>query len=212
MAKETSPDHHPPNSQHESRRDFLKQSSLLTAFAVTPPFLSKGADSAWDEKAAGYFEKKPLSVQINGVNHNLSIEPRTTLLDLMREQLALTGTKKGCDHGQCGACTVHVDDRRVLSCLTLAVMVEGKKVTTIEGLAKGDQLHPMQEAFIKHDGFQCGFCTPGQVMSAIACIREGHANSDDEIREYMSGNICRCGAYPNIVKAIADVKKGGQKL
>jgi xanthine dehydrogenase YagT iron-sulfur-binding subunit len=132
------------------------------------------------------------------------------LLDLLREQLALTGTKKGCDHGQCGACTVHVDGNRVLSCLSLAVMLEGKKVTTIEGLASGDKLHPMQDAFIKHDGFQCGYCTPGQIMSAIACIQEGHANSEDEIREYMSGNICRCGAYPNIVKAIADVKKGGQ--
>ena len=134
------------------------------------------------------------------------------MLDLLREQLALTGTKKGCDHGQCGACTVHVDGKRVLSCLSLAVMQEGKKVTTIEGLANGDKLHPMQEAFIKHDGFQCGYCTPGQIMSGIACINEGHANSDDEIREYMSGNICRCGAYPNIVKAIADVKKGGPKL
>jgi xanthine dehydrogenase YagT iron-sulfur-binding subunit len=134
------------------------------------------------------------------------------LLDLLREQLALTGTKKGCDHGQCGACTVHVDGKRVLSCLSLAIMQEGKKVSTIEGLANGDNLHPMQQAFIRHDGFQCGYCTPGQIMSAVACIREGHANTDEEIREYMSGNICRCGAYPNIVKAIADVKKGGQKL
>jgi xanthine dehydrogenase YagT iron-sulfur-binding subunit len=124
----------------------------------------------------------------------------------------LTGTKKGCDHGQCGACTVHVDGQRVLSCLSLACMQEGKRVTTIEGLAQGDKLHPMQEAFIRHDGFQCGYCTPGQIMSAVACIREGHADSDEEIREYMSGNICRCGAYPNIVKAIAEVKKGGQKL
>jgi len=207
----------PPQQQadqfpNEGRRDFLKQSSILTALAVTPPCLVKAARSELDEKAAGYFERLPLSIEVNGVNHKLSLEPRLTLLDLMREQLALTGTKKGCDHGQCGACTVHVDGRRVLSCLTLAVMVEGKKVTTIEGLANGDKLHPMQEAFIKHDGFQCGYCTPGQIMSAIACIREGHANSDDEIREYMSGNICRCGAYPNIVKAIADVKKGGQQL
>jgi xanthine dehydrogenase YagT iron-sulfur-binding subunit len=198
--------------RNEGRRDFIKQSSLLTALAVTPPFLVKAAKSELDEKAAGYFEKMPLSIEVNGVNHNLAIEPRTTLLDLMREQLALTGTKKGCDHGQCGACTVHVDGNRVLSCLTLAVTVERKKVTTIEGLADGDKLHPMQEAFIKHDGFQCGYCTPGQIMSAIGCIREGHANSDDEIREYMSGNICRCGAYHNIVKAIADVKNGGQKL
>ena len=177
-----------------------------------PPLLVKAAASEWDEKAAAYFEKVPLSLDVNGTAHKLSDEPRTTLLDLLREQLALTGTKKGCDHGQCGACTVHVNGKRVLSCLSLAVMQEGKKVTTIEGLANGDKLHPMQEAFIKHDGFQCGYCTPGQIMSGVACIREGHANSDEEIREYMSGNICRCGAYPNIVKAIADVKKGGQKL
>jgi xanthine dehydrogenase YagT iron-sulfur-binding subunit len=135
-----------------------------------------------------------------------------TLLDLLREQLYLTGTKKGCDLGQCGACTVHVDGQRVLSCMTLAVMQAGKKITTIEGIAKGDELHPMQEAFIKHDGFQCGYCTPGQIMSGIACIREGHAGSEAEIKEYMSGNICRCGAYPNIVNAIREVaKKGGTK-
>lgn len=194
----------------ETRRRFLKQSTLLSALAVTPPALLKAAVSEWDEKAAAYFEKVPLSIEVNGVKHSLSVEPRVSLLDLLREQLALTGTKKGCDHGQCGACTVHVEGKRVLSCLSLAVMQEGKKVTTIEGLANRDQLHPMQEAFIKHDGFQCGYCTPGQIMSAVACIQEGHANSEDEIREYMSGNICRCGAYPNIVKAITDVKKGGQ--
>jgi len=211
MAQKKSHNHQQEDKYHnEARRNFLKQSSFLTALAVTPPFLLKAAESEWDEKAAGYFEKIPLSIEINGVDHSLSIEPRVTLLDLMREQLALTGTKKGCDHGQCGACTVHVDGHRVLSCLTLAVTVEGKKVTTIEGLADGDKLHPMQAAFIEHDGFQCGYCTPGQIMSAIGCIREGHANSDDEIREYMSGNICRCGAYPNIVKAIADVKREGK--
>jgi xanthine dehydrogenase YagT iron-sulfur-binding subunit len=200
------------NYSHESRRTFLKQSTILTALAVTPPALVKAAEAGLDEKAAGYFEQVTVPLEINGITHKLSIEPRTTLLDLLREQLALPGTKKGCDHGQCGACTVHVDGRRVLSCMTLAVMVEGKKITTIEGLADGDKLHPMQEAFIQHDGFQCGYCTPGQIMSAVACVREGHANSDDEIREYMSGNICRCGAYPNIVKAIADVKKGGQPV
>jgi xanthine dehydrogenase YagT iron-sulfur-binding subunit len=199
------------NCPNEARRNFLKQSSLLAALAAVPSYFSKAADAQWDEKAAALFEKQPLLLEINGTSHKLSIEPRTTLLDLLREQLALTGTKKGCDHGQCGACTVHVDGRRVLSCMSLAVMQEGKKVTTIEGLADGDKLHPMQEAFIRHDGFQCGYCTPGQIMSAVACIHEGHANSEEEIREYMSGNLCRCGAYPNIVKAIADVKKGGLK-
>ena len=144
--------------------------------------------------------------------HAFSIEPRVTLLDMLREQLHLTGTKKGCDHGQCGACTVHINGKRVNACLTLAVMQHGNKITTIEGLAKGDDLHPMQEAFIKHDGFQCGYCTPGQIMSAVACVQEGHAETDDDIREYMSGNICRCGCYTNIVDAIKDGKKGGKSL
>lgn len=196
----------------ETRRDFLKKSTLLTAVALTPGAVVRAADNQWDEKLAGIFEKMPVHLEVNGVKHDLSIEPRVTLLDLLREQLDLTGTKKGCDHGQCGACTVHVDGHRVNSCLTLGVMVSGKKITTIEGLAKGDQLHPMQEAFLKHDGFQCGYCTPGQIMSAVACIREGHANSEGEIREYMSGNICRCGAYPNIVNAIQEVKEGGQEV
>jgi xanthine dehydrogenase YagT iron-sulfur-binding subunit len=196
--------------QNESRRDFLKKSTALAALAAASPALVKAAES--DEKIAGWFEKIPLQLEVNGKAYNLSVEPRVTLLDFLREQLALTGTKKGCDHGQCGACTVHVDGQRINSCLTLAVMQHGKKVTTIEGLSSGDKLHPMQDAFIKHDGFQCGYCTPGQIMSAIACIREGHANSADEIREYMSGNICRCGAYPNIVDAIMEVKQGGQPL
>lgn len=195
---------------HEARRNFLKQSSALVALALAPPVLVKAADN--DEKIASYFEKVPLQFEVNGVQQNLSIEPRVTLLDLLREQLNLTGTKKGCDHGQCGACTVHVEGRRVLSCLSLAVMQQGKKVTTIEGLADGDNLHPIQEAFIKHDAFQCGYCTPGQIMSAVACVREGHAGSEGEIREYMSGNICRCGAYPNIVDAIMEVKKSGGKV
>jgi xanthine dehydrogenase YagT iron-sulfur-binding subunit len=200
-----------PGEDH-TRRDFLKQSTLLTAIAFTPAVAVKAAEDHLDDKLAAVFEKVPLHVEINGKAHKLSVEPRTTLLDLLREQLDLTGTKKGCDYGQCGACTVHVDGHRVNSCLTLAAMVDGKKVTTIEGLAKGDELHPMQEAFIKHDGFQCGYCTPGQIMSAVACIREGHADSEAEIREYMSGNICRCGAYPNIVNAIMEVKDGAQKV
>ncbi|MEP7251625.1 MAG: 2Fe-2S iron-sulfur cluster-binding protein [Ginsengibacter sp.] len=197
------------NCLHNARRNFLKQSSLLTALAIAPPALLKAADNKFDEKAAKYFEQKSLQLEINGVQHQLSVEPRVTLLDLLREQLHLTGTKKGCDFGQCGACTVHVDGKRVLSCLSLAIMQNGKKVTTIEGLADGDKLHPMQDAFIKHDGFQCGYCTPGQIMSAVACVREGHADTDDNIREYMSGNICRCGAYPNIVDAIKEVKEKG---
>ena len=199
------------SSRNEQRRDFLKQSSILTALAITPQTVLKAASSNWDEKAAGFLEKVTVSMEINGVQQKLALEPRVVLLDLLREQLGLTGTKKGCDHGQCGACTVHIDGKRVLSCLTLAVMQSGRKVTTIEGLANGETLHPMQEAFIKHDGFQCGYCTPGQIMSAVACINENHANSESEIRENMSGNICRCGAYPNIVKAIAEVKSGGAK-
>jgi len=143
-----------------------------------------------------------VTLKVNGRTHQLRLDPRVTLLDVLRERLHLTGSKKGCDQGACGACTVHVGGRRVLSCLTLAVMAQGKEITTIEGLADGSKLHPVQDAFIACDGFQCGFCTPGQVMSAAACIKEGHTRSDQEIREFMSGNLCRCGAYPNIVDAI----------
>lgn len=197
-------------SHQNARRNFLKQTSALTALAFAPAVVVKAAEENADEKVAAMFEQKNISLEINGKLHELSVEPRSTLLDVLREQLQLTGSKKGCDFGQCGACTVHVNDKRVLSCLSLAVMQAGKKITTIEGLQKGEQLHPMQEAFIKHDGFQCGYCTPGQIMSAVACINEGHAGSDTEIREFMSGNICRCGAYPNIVDAIREVaKKGG---
>ncbi|KAA1179890.1 (2Fe-2S)-binding protein [Rhizobium tropici] len=144
-----------------------------------------------------------IALDINGQRRELDLEPRVTLLDALREHLSLTGTKKGCDQGQCGACTCHVDGKRVLSCLTLAAQVEGREITTIEGLAAdtGD-LHPVQAAFIEHDAFQCGYCTPGQIMSAVACIQEGHAGSDAEIREYMSGNLCRCGAYNSIVAAV----------
>jgi len=146
-----------------------------------------------------------LSLDINGRQHELDVEPRVTLLDALREHLALTGTKKGCDQGQCGACTCHVDGKRVLSCLTLAAQVEGRQITTIEGLAtENGDLHPVQAAFIEQDAFQCGYCTPGQIMSAVACIREGHAGSDAEIREYMSGNLCRCGAYNSIVAAVRE--------
>jgi len=192
-----------------SRRDFLKKSSLITAIALTPAAAVKASDLRLDERLSDAIEQMPLNIEINGKPYNLKVEPRTTLLDLLREKLHLTGTKKGCDQGQCGACTVHIDGVRANSCLQLAIMNDGAKITTIEGLAKGDELHPMQEAFIKHDGFQCGYCTPGQIMSAVACIHEGHANSETEIREFMSGNICRCGAYANIVNAIKEVKAGG---
>jgi xanthine dehydrogenase YagT iron-sulfur-binding subunit len=159
--------------------------------------------------AAPPFTKPIASVStrivVNGVSCTLTLDPRSSLLDVLRERLALTGAKKGCDHGQCGACTVHLDGRRVVSCLTPAVQTHGRQVTTIEGLSPSDgPLHPMQQAFIDHDALQCGYCTPGQIMAAVACVQEGHANSPEQIREYMSGNLCRCGAYVGIVRAIQD--------
>jgi xanthine dehydrogenase YagT iron-sulfur-binding subunit len=151
-------------------------------------------------------ETAPVTVSVNGQTHELEIEPRVSLLDALREHLGLTGSKKGCDQGTCGACTVWVDGRRVLACLTLAVTCEGREVTTIEGLAGDGELHPMQEAFVAHDAFQCGYCTPGQIMSAVALLEEGHAGDDAEIAEWMSGNICRCAAYPHIRAAIREVR------
>ncbi|MCF1460958.1 (2Fe-2S)-binding protein [Agrobacterium vitis] len=146
-----------------------------------------------------------ISLTINGAVHECDVEPRVTLLDALREHLSLTGTKKGCDQGQCGACTCHVDGKRVLSCMMLAAQAEGHAITTIEGIASPNgELHSVQTAFLEQDAFQCGYCTPGQIMSAVACIREGHAGSDAEIREYMSGNLCRCGAYNSIVAAVRD--------
>lgn len=148
----------------------------------------------------------PLDIvlRVNGTEHRISVDPRTTLLDALREHLHLTGSKKGCGLGQCGACTVLMDGRRVNSCLSLAALVEGREITTIEGLARGEQLHALQAAFIERDAFQCGYCTPGQIISGVACIKEGHAGSPQEIREWMGGNLCRCGAYDNIVAAIQD--------
>jgi xanthine dehydrogenase YagT iron-sulfur-binding subunit len=143
-----------------------------------------------------------VTLKVNGGNKSLTIDARTTLLDALREHAGLTGSKKGCDHGQCGACTVLIEGRRVLSCLTLAMAAQGQQITTIEGLASDGKLHLMQQAFIDQDAFQCGYCTPGQIISAVACVKEGHASSDDDIREFMSGNICRCAAYPNIVAAV----------
>jgi xanthine dehydrogenase YagT iron-sulfur-binding subunit len=150
------------------------------------------------------------TLAVNGDTRVVDLEPRTSLLDALRERLGLTGTKKGCDQGTCGACTVWVDGRRALSCLTLAVTCEGREITTIEGLAPDGELHPMQRAFIEHDAFQCGYCTPGQIMSAVAVIREGNAATDEDIAEFMSGNICRCAAYPNIRAAIREVRDAGQ--
>lgn len=156
-------------------------------------------------------QMRDVSLTVNGVAHSAHVDTRMTLLDALREKLNFTGTKKGCDQGQCGACTVHVDGERHLSCLTLAVAAQGHQVTTIEGLADGDRLHLMQQAFIDHDAFQCGYCTSGQIMSGVACVREGHASSDADIREYMSGNICRCAAYPNIVAAVKQAKSEMEK-
>jgi xanthine dehydrogenase YagT iron-sulfur-binding subunit len=190
----------------QSRRSFLMATASTAAVPVIARTLSADAAPA---RARDLDPRNPISValNINEREHRLSIDVRTTLLDSLREHLDLTGAKKGCDHGQCGACTVLIDGRRVLSCLTLAASVQGRSITTIEGLAKQDgELHPMQQAFIDHDAFQCGYCTPGQVLSAIGCVHEGHAESAAAVREYMSGNLCRCGAYPNIVAAIEQAK------
>ena len=159
--------------------------------------------------AQGASSPAPLDVvlRVNGTDHHLALDPRTTLVDALREHLHLTGSKKGCGLGQCGACTVLMDGKRVKSCLSLAALVEGREITTIEGLAQGEQLHPLQTAFIERDAFQCGYCTPGQIMAGVACLNEGHAGSAQEIREWMSGNICRCGAYDHIVVAIQDAAR-----
>jgi len=191
-----------------SRRQFVAIGiGAALALSLSPTFKRASALAPVAPPAVG--DPKPVTLLVNGKSIPLTIEPRVTLLDALREYAGLTGTKKGCDHGQCGACTVHIDGRRVLSCLTLAMMAQGKEVTTIEGLAHGDELHPVQQAFIDHDGFQCGYCTPGQIMSASAMLREPWGTSDDDVREAMSGNICRCGAYIGIVAAIQDARRNG---
>jgi xanthine dehydrogenase YagT iron-sulfur-binding subunit len=193
-----------------TRREVLGVAAGLTALPLLPA-VARADQPGQPATAPAAPESAGAVLTINGRQMNFSIEPRTTLLDLLREQTDMTGTKKGCDQGSCGACTVHIDGHRVLACLTLAVRCEDKAVTTIEGLASGDELHPMQAAFLEHDAFQCGYCTPGQIMSAVALVQEGHAGSDDEIREWMSGNICRCGAYPNIVDAVRDAASASRK-
>jgi xanthine dehydrogenase YagT iron-sulfur-binding subunit len=194
-----------------TRRQFLKQvAGTGAAIAVGPYFLGESRAAAAPPTLPGGGESTTaVRFRINGKEYNLQLDPRATLLDTLREGLNLTGSKKGCDHGQCGACTVLVNGRRINSCLSLAVTHEGDEITTIEGLAQGDELHPVQAAFIEHDGFQCGYCTPGQICSAVACLKEGHANDVTQIREWMSGNLCRCGAYPNIVAAIQDAQSKG---
>jgi xanthine dehydrogenase YagT iron-sulfur-binding subunit len=178
--------------------------------AGTPALAGLGmrlADAADHTTVRHSSDALTMALIVNRKSHSLKLDPRVTVLDALREHLQLTGTKKGCDQGQCGACTVLIDGRRVLACLTLAAAAQGKSIETIEGLAKPDgTLHPMQQAFIDHDAFQCGYCTPGQILSAVACVQEGHARTDEEIREYMSGNLCRCAAYPNIVAAIKDAR------
>lgn len=193
-----------------NRRAFMAGAAGAT---VAVPLTARAAgDAARPPAAKDASLPVDMMLRVNGADRPLSVDARTTVLDALREHLGLTGSKKGCDHGQCGACTVLIDGRRVVSCLTLAIAVQGRGITTIEGLSQGDKLHPMQQAFIDQDAFQCGYCTPGQIMSAIACVKEQHANSDEDIREYMSGNICRCAAYPNIVAAVkqaaSQIEKG----
>ena len=202
------------NSIDQSRRTFLKTSGTTAAAGVFSAYLpahaSSGVEPTYDSEVArpAIEGAVPITLRINGKDHKLQIDPRTTLLDCIRETVTLTGTKKGCDHGQCGACTVHVNGKRVLSCLNLALMHDGHEITTIEGLGTPEALHPMQKAFLDCDGYQCGYCTSGQIMSAVALLKEPCGPDDAAVKELMSGNICRCGAYPNIVAAIQQVRKG----
>ncbi|MER9593697.1 (2Fe-2S)-binding protein [Mesorhizobium sp. M0244] len=194
-----------------SRRSFMTGS---VSAAAAGPLMATSAKAAAPQAAASAEPRdlSAISLRINKQPYNLALDNRTSLLDTLRDHVGLTGTKKGCDHGQCGACTVLVDGKRVLSCLSFAVMNQGHEITTVEGLASADgNLHPMQQAFIDNDAFQCGYCTPGQIMSAIGCINEGHAGSEDDIREYMSGNLCRCAAYPNIVAAVVQARDETRK-
>ncbi|TWF75113.1 xanthine dehydrogenase YagT iron-sulfur-binding subunit [Pseudonocardia hierapolitana] len=196
----TTPPEGTPAPLEIGRRTVLKAGAAGTAVAALP----LAACSSTLESVPPTSGPREVALRVNGEVRALSVEPRVTLLDALRERMGLTGTKKGCDRGECGACTVLVDGRRIKSCMTLAVMQDGREVTTVEGLARGGELHPVQAAFVRQDGLQCGFCTPGQIMSAVAVIEEGHTSSDAEIREWMSGNLCRCSCYPNIVAAVRE--------
>lgn len=194
------PDPHDRKFLEVTRRQVLEAGTIVSVSGMLPGAAQAQALGSQPTPENGTTVQ--VSVQINGQPRVLEIDARASLLDMLRERLGLAGAKKGCDHGQCGACTVHVDGRRVASCLTVAAKVDGREVTTIEGIGSADALHPMQQAFIDQDALQCGYCTPGQIMAAIACVKEGHVSTPDQIREYMSGNICRCGAYVGIVAAI----------
>jgi xanthine dehydrogenase YagT iron-sulfur-binding subunit len=194
----------------DARRGFLKKSAAVAALYFTPSVLVKSF--ATDAIVPMPIAKEKLKFTLNGKPVTLEIDARTTMLNLLREQIGYTGTKKGCEMGQCGACTIHVNGKRLKSCTQLALNHQNNQITTIEGLAKGDQLHPMQAAFLKNDAFQCGYCTSGQIMSAVTCVREGKATSRASIQAYMDTNICRCGAYQNIVDAIVEVAKSGAKI
>ena len=199
----------PPGLPNPNRRQFLLTTGSTVAASVIAAWAPPYADSSGEqrESAAGMQGAVPVTLRINGKDHRLRIDPRTTLLDCIRETVALTGTKKGCDHGQCGACTVHVNGRRVLSCLNLALMHDGEEITTVEGLGTPEAMHPMQASFLACDAYQCGYCTSGQIMSAVALLKEPCGPDDAAVKEFMSGNICRCGAYANIVAAIQQVRK-----
>ena len=195
-----------------TRRDFIATALAGVIALAVLPATSAEAQNAPAKPIVPGGATLPVQLNINGKNHKLNLDSRVTLLDALREHIGLTGSKKGCDHGQCGACTVHIDGESNLSCLALAVQQEGAKIVTIEGLAKGDDLHPVQQAFLDYDGYQCGYCTPGQIMSAVTLIREGHAKSDAEIREGMSGNLCRCAAYPHILAAVKAARDSGKRV
>lgn len=228
MAKDrhdTSSDRHPTTDKNPepersgksgvTRRSFLGHVGVAGIAVTAGPLLQRASAATQVETPTGAMPPAnpaavPVTLKINGQEHRLQLEPRVTLLDALRNDLQMFGTKMGCNHGQCGACTVHVNGRRVNSCLTFAIMHQGDEITTVEGLAHDGQLHPVQQAFLEHDGFQCGYCTSGQIMSAVALLHEPCGDDDNSVRECMSGNICRCGAYPNIVAAVQQARKGGR--